>query len=263
MKRLLLSAVALLALTGVARADILGFTTTGSTSELSLTQVQPGGNQPLNNPCLICGTSQPGQPTGFGYNNFDATGNVSSYTMFSSATVGASLASGVEGTGYAVGDGSILRAYLLSQNDFNGVFNVGIDLNQTGDNAQTLEAFYFLNLTDRTILAQMTTPTVVGTLANGTGFPDWTLSGFDINRGDIGVGDTVIFLAKWSNANDGAESFFLNAVAVPGPVAGVPDISTWSMMIIGFLFVSLYRMRKARQAGHEFRWFSAAPWKAV
>jgi hypothetical protein len=237
MKRLLLSTVALLALTGAASADILGFTTTGSTSELSLTQVQPGGNQPTNNPCLICGTNQPAQPAGFGYNNFDATGNVSSYTMFSSATVGASLASGVEGTGYQVGDGSILRAFLLAQAS-GTTFNVGIDLNQTGANAQTLEAFYFLNLTDHTILAQMTTPTVVGTLANGTGFPDWTLSGFDINRGDIGVGDTVIFLAKWSNANDGAESFFLvpSVQAVPGPLvgAGLPGLIAACMGLFGF-----------------------------
>jgi hypothetical protein len=51
--------------------------------------------------------------------------------------------------------------------------------------------------------------------------------------------------------------------AVPGPVAGVPEPGTWLMMIIGFLFVSLYRRRKAREAGHDFRWFSVAPWKAA
>jgi hypothetical protein len=47
--------------------------------------------------------------------------------------------------------------------------------------------------------------------------------------------------------------------AVPGPVAGVPDISTWTMMIIGFLFVSLFRYRKSREQGTQFRWFSASP----
>jgi len=59
------------------------------------------------------------------------------------------------------------------------------------------------------------------------------------------------------------EHFRIDVRAVPGPVAGVPEPSTWAMMILGFLFVGLYRRRKARQEGHDFRWFSVAPWKAV
>ena len=78
------------------------FAVTGSTSTLTLDAVVPGGNQPKNNPCLICGTTQPAQPDGFGYNNFDATGNVSDYLMFSTAEVGGSLAQDTLGTGYDV-----------------------------------------------------------------------------------------------------------------------------------------------------------------
>jgi hypothetical protein len=55
------------------------------------------------------------------------------------------------------------------------------------------------------------------------------------------------------------EHFRIDVQAVPGPIAGVPDISTWTMMIIGFLFVSLFRYRKSRESGTQFRWFSAAP----
>jgi len=253
MRKLLLIGAALAALTAPASAAVIDtFAVTGSTSTLTLSAVVPGGNQPLNNPCLICGTNQPAQPTGFGYNNFDATGNVSDYLMFSTATVGGSLAQDTLGTGYAVGDGSILRAYLLAQAS-GTTFSVGIDVNQTNANSpQTLESFYFLNLTDRTVLASYS-PGPGGTLLpatnNGTGFPDYTLSGFNIDRGDISFGDEVIFFARWSGANDGPESFFL----VANPVAAVPELSTWLMMIIGFAGVGTLAYRKRRQDGIDFR----------
>jgi hypothetical protein len=155
MRLLSLALAAVLAMAATA-AQAVGtidlFTTTASTSTLTLAPVVPGGNQPKNNPCLICGTTQPQQPSLFGYNNFKSTGNISEYLMFSTATVGGSLDQDVLGTGYDVGAGSILRAYLLSQLDFNGKFAVGIDVNDTGK-AQTLENFYFLNLTQKTVLA--------------------------------------------------------------------------------------------------------------
>ena len=59
------------------------------------------------------------------------------------------------------------------------------------------------------------------------------------------------------------EHFRIDVRAVPGPVAGVPEPGTWAMMLIGFLFVSLFRYRKARQEGTQFRWFSAAPWRSA
>jgi len=244
MIKALLAAAALLAsvtLSPAATIDL--FAVTGSTSTLTLSPVVPGGNQPLNNPCLICGTNQPAQPAGFGYNNFQAQGNISDYLMFSTATVGGSLSQDQLGTGYTVGDGSILRAFLLAQAS-GTTFSVGIDVNDTGV-AQTLESFYFLNLTDMTVLASYS-PGPGGTplLApnNGTGFPDYTLSGFDINRGDISLGDQVIFFARWSGANDGPESFFL----VPTPQAAVPEASTWLMMIAGFLGVGGMAYRRRR-----------------
>jgi hypothetical protein len=241
-KILMATALLVLAAAPASAAVIDSFAVTDSTSTLTLSAVVPGGNQPLNNPCLICGTSQPQQPTGFGYNNFKQTGNTSEYLMFSTATVGGELAQDTLGTGYQVGDGSILRAYLLAQAS-GTTFSVGIDVNQTNV-AQTLESFYFLNLTDRTVLASYS-PGPGGTPLpapnNGTGYPDYTLSGFNIDRGDISLGDEVIFFARWSGANDGAESFFL--VAEPG-VAAVPELSTWFMMILGFAGCGLMAYRK-------------------
>lgn len=246
MRKLVMAAgVATLALltTPASAATIDLFAVTASTSTLSLEAVVPGGNQPLNNPCLICGTNQPQQPANFGYNNFDATGNVSDYLMFSTATVGGSLAQDTLGTGYQVGDGSILRAFLLAQ--LSGTtFSVGIDVNQTNQ-AQTLESFYFLNLTDMTVLASYS-PGPGGTLLpapnNGTGYPDYLLTGFNIDRGDISLGDEIIFFARWSGANDGPESFFL----VPTPNAAVPEPATWAMMLIGFAGVGFAAYRKRR-----------------
>lgn len=243
-RKLLFATAAMLALAAPASAATIDlFTVTGSTSTLSLEAVVPGGNQPTNNPCLICGTNQPAQPDGLGYNNFDATGNVSTYNMFSTATVGGSLGQDVLGTGYQVGDGSILRAFLLAQ--LSGTtFSVGIDVNEA-NTAQTLDSFYFLNLTDRTVLASYTTPTLLPAPNNGTGYPDYLLTGFDINRGDISLGDEVIFFARWTGANDGAESFFL----VPSPQAAVPELSTWLMMGLGFLGIGTLTMRKRRKDG--------------
>jgi hypothetical protein len=242
-----LAAAALLASVTASPAAVIDtFAVTASTSTLTLNAVVPGGNQPLNNPCLICGTNQPQQPANFGYNNFDATGNVSDYLMFSTATVGGSLGQDQLGTGYSVGDGSVLRAFLLAQAS-GTTFNVGIDVNQTGQ-AQTLESFYFLNLTDMTVLASYS-PGPGGTLLpapnNGTGFPDYLLSGFNIDRGDISLGDQVIFFARWSGANDGPESFFL--VPTPG-VQAIPEPATWAMMILGFLGVGTLAVRRQRRA---------------
>jgi hypothetical protein len=244
MKRFLLAPIALLAFTAApASAALIDtyFATTLSTSTLTLSPVVPGGNQPTNNPCLICGTNQPAQPTGFGYNNFDATGNVSEYLMFSTATVGGSLAQDTLGTGYSVGSGAFL-AYLGG----NTTFSVGIDVNQTNV-AQTLESFYFLNLTDRTVLASYS-PGPGGTPLpapnNGTGYPDYLLTGFDINRGDISLGDEIIFFARWSGANDGAESFFL--VANP-TIAAVPEPGTWILLLSGFAGIGFMAYRRKTQ----------------
>jgi hypothetical protein len=251
-RKLLLGATALLALSaapaGAATIDIAGTNwniDTATALQLNLFQVPPG-NQPKNNPCLICGDNQPQQPGGFGYNDFHNNGGTNEYRMFSTATIGGSLNNDQIGTGYNTG---ILLPYLLAGHTD---FKVGIDVNQAnGAGPQVLESFAFLNLTTHTVLAQYSlfTPggTPIGATNNGTGFPDFTLSGFDLNRGDIHAGDQVIFYARWSNASDGPDSFFLMA---DQNVANVPEPATWAMMILGFCGVGFMAYRRR---GHQLR----------
>ena len=231
------------------RADIIlgGQTWTSTGTTLQLQSVVPGGNQPLNIQCVICGDNQPQQQTDFGYTNFKNTGSADSLIYFSTNVSGGGNAGfDTVGTPY---DGSFLRAYLANNGDPNLTFSIGIDVNDTGQ-AQTLEAFALLNLTQHTVLAQYSLLAPGGALIpsqnNGTGFPDYTLSGFDINIGtDIQLGDQLIFYARISGANDGPDSFFLIPQAVPGPVvgAGVPGLLAGCIGLWG-----LARRRRARQA---------------
>lgn len=244
MRKLLASlalAASLIAAPASAAVVSLGGTnwTTDNASVLTLEAVVPGGNQPQNIQCLICGANQPQQLGTFGYNNFGNQGGVNEYLMFSTATVGGSLGQDTLGTGYAV---TFLQAYLASV----GVtgFSVGVDVNDTGQ-AQVLESFYFLNLTTHDVLAAFSPGpggTPVPSTNNGTGFPDYTLTGFNLQSGQINPGDQVIFFARWSNANDGPDSFFL----VPDTTAAVPEPGTWALMLCGFGMVGLVALRRRR-----------------
>jgi hypothetical protein len=228
-----------------ARADIistLGYTANANTSALSLIAVPPPGNQPLNSPCLICGTQQPQQEaTLFGYNNYKQGGNQTAFSDFSTAATGhQSLDNDVMGTPYLV---SFLRAFLLAQLDFDGTLNVGIDVNTAaGKGPEVLERFAIINTTQHTIMADYNPAngTPLPTNNNGTGFPDYVLSGFNIDRGDIDLGDGILFYARWSNASDGAESFFL----VPSVTADVPEPATLAILGMGLLGLGAVRHRR-------------------
>jgi len=215
-------------------------------SILTLSPVVPGGNQPRNLPCIICGANQPQQPANFGYNLFGNQGNASTLPYFSTATVGGSLAPDQLGTGYSLAAGSPFLTALAGRTDF----SIGIDVNDT-NKAQVLESFWFLNLTQHSVLAVYSPDPNDGTpiLApnNGTGFPDWTLTGFNIQRGDILPGDQIIFFARITGANDGPDSFFL----VPGPnVAETPlppAVALFGSVIAGGVGLSAIRNRRRKR----------------
>jgi len=246
MKTKLLAFAVLAALATPASADVIlgGATWTSTGTTLTLAPVVPGGNQPLNIQCVICGDNQPQQSSTFGYTNFHNSGQPGQDLRYFSTNVSGGGDPGLDvvGLGY---DGSFLRAFLLAGGNL-PTFSIGIDVNDT-NNPQVLESFALLNLTTHTVLAQYSLFEVGGTALvnanNGTGFPDWTLSGFDITLGqDIHVGDQLIFYARLSNANDGPDSFFLVPQAVPGPIvgAGIPGLVMAGMMLLG-----LARRRRA------------------
>jgi len=135
--------------------------------------------------------------------------------------------------------GEFLRAFLAAGGNLDTTFSVGIDVNDTGE-AQTLEAFALLNVTQHTVLASYSLFQPGGALIpsqnNGTGFPDYTLSGFNIDLGtDIQLGDQLIFYARISGANDGPDSFFIVPQAVPGPMvgAGIPGLMAGCFALLG------------------------------
>jgi opacity protein-like surface antigen len=239
MRKFLLAA-ALAALASPASADVIlgGQTWVNTGSTLTLQATVPGGNQPRNIQCVICGDNQPQQQADFGYTNFKNSGNLSDAIFFSTNVTGGGNP-GVDTVGLPY-DGSFLRAYLAANGDPNLTFSIGIDVNDTGT-PQTLEAFALLNLTQHTVLAQYSLLQPGGALIpsqnNGTGFPDYTLSGFDINLGtDIQAGDQLIFYARISGANDGPDSFFIIPQQVPGPIvgAGLPGLLAGLAGLWGF-----------------------------
>src|SRR5437016_8738471 len=87
------AAAAMFAMTGTASAAIL-LTLNGPITGNTV------GPQSTSNPCIIAGT-QCQQPAGFGFNNFTASGSISSYNMYST-TPTATVADGVQGTPYTV-----------------------------------------------------------------------------------------------------------------------------------------------------------------
>ncbi len=252
MRQYLLATAALaIALAGPAMADTfvtfggVQWNTTNS-GNLSLNAVVPGGNQPQNAPCVICGANQPQQPANFGYNDFQNGGNLSAVSAFSDQGNGArnTLANNTFGDGYQIGSGSPFLLFLLAHGDTasNLSFSIGLDANDT-NSPQTLNAFYFVDFTTHTVLASFTGGTTgnIPSLNNGTGFPDYTISGAGLNLLDSGInfGDTVAFIAVMTGLNDGPDSFFVEpALAVPGPIvgAGLPGIVTacFAMMGLGW-----------------------------
>ena len=182
---------------------------TGAASAIALTLTGPiqgntVGPQSTSNPCVIAAT-QCQQPAGFGFNNFTSSGGISSYNMFST-TPTATVADGVQGTPYTVGQ---LTGAGLS------LFDIAIDVNTTGAASETLQLFEVI--INGAVAYNYVGPTVIGGVANnGNGFGDWSLGVIDLSG--FAQTATVLFHAVWNNASDGAESFFI--VGVPGPLAG-------------------------------------------
>jgi hypothetical protein len=190
----------------------------------------PGGGQTTNVPCIICGANQPNQTNvaaGFGYTDFGNTGNESNIAYFSSGilrdtVLGQDTISGTNYTGQQIAN---LLTFLGAANLG---FSIGVDMNDTNV-AQTLESFFFLDLTAHSIVAAFSPGpggVLLPSIDNGTGHPDYTLNGLTLANLDLN--HEYAFFARISGANDGPDSFFIvpDVQAVPGPMvgAGLPGL---------------------------------------
>jgi hypothetical protein len=147
--------------------------------------------------------------------------------------------------GYQIGDGSLFKLFLLANGDtnLNLAFSIGVDVNDT-NTAQTLNSFFLLDLTQHSVIAGFTggTPGNVPSFHNGTGFPDYTLTGFTLNG--INPGDEIIFAARMTGLNDGPDSFFLEpAIAVPAPIVGA-GLPGFLAACVGLWGLALKRRRR-------------------
>ena len=176
--------------------------------------------QSLSRPCIICATTQAHNPVGFGYNNFDSTGNTSSFNLFSSNITG-SFGNGddITVTPYTSGE---LRNFLQSVGDLSFKFAVAIDINTTGAKSEYLELFQLINLDGdpgQRVIFDLRNVALPG-INNGNGAADYLISGFDLSSVD--PGDRLLFRAQWSGAVDGGESFYIvpDVTVVPAPSLG-------------------------------------------
>jgi hypothetical protein len=214
---------------------------------LGFSAAQPPGNQPQNNPCIICGANQPNQTNtalGFGYTDYGNQGNLTTEAFFSSGILRDTnlLPDTISLVNYT---GQQLINVVNALGGYNGGFSIGIDVNDT-NKPQTLESFFLLDLTSKTVVASflpgLTDDIDLLAAQNGTGFPDFQLTG--LNTSMLDASHEYAFYARMTNINDGPDSFFITPQAVPGPMvgAGIPGLIAACGMLLG---LARYRRRKS------------------
>jgi hypothetical protein len=186
--------------------------------------------QSASDPCIICATTQAHNPVGFGYNNFNSTGNDSAFNLFSSNITGAfANDDDLTVTPYTAGQ---LDAFLTGLGDLNLTFGVAVDVNSTGAKSEVLEQFRLIDLDQSgsgplgsLVLFDLAAPFAMPDIRNGNGSADYLITGFNLGLAGILPGDRLLFQATWDHAVDGGESFYIvprvTAADTPIPAAAL------------------------------------------
>jgi hypothetical protein len=201
MRKLLLLTVASLCIALPARADTV--------NNLSISALPNPVPQSLSNPCIICGTTAPGQPANFGYNNFSNHGSDTSFNTFSTDILGGGVLVGDLQANALPYTGLLLDNFLQGAGDVSLKFGVAIDVN-TAHNGETLEQFQLIDLSlpaGQRVIFDIDGPIALPDINNGNGKGDYLITGFDLSN--VSAGDLLLFHASWSGASDGAESFYI------------------------------------------------------
>jgi PEP-CTERM motif len=230
MRKLLLTTIALLALSGAASAAPIAL------------QLEPlpfhfdPGQQANITGCIIAGTTCAQQSPGFPYTNFTQGGAIHSYDELSPIYTATQLVQQVQGV----------------------AFNVGIDVSINQGATETLRLFEVLDLSKAPgsqvlyNFVGVADSNNIGTAAQpGNGFSDYRLFTVDLRGLGVGVNDNIQFHAVWDNANAGAESFFVfegtGGLVIDPQITPVPEPSTWAMMLLGFAGVGFMAYRRRKQ----------------
>jgi hypothetical protein len=190
--------------------------------------------QSLSNPCIICGTTAPGQPANFGYNNFSNTGSDVSFNTFSTDILGGGPLPGNLEVNALPYNGALLDAIGVK-------FGVAIDVN-TAHNGETLEQFQLIDLSlpaGQRVIFDIDGPIALPDINNGNGKGDYLISGFDLSA--ISPGDLLLFHASWDGASDGAESFYI--VPLAGTATPLPGAAWLFASGLGALVMFSRRRR--------------------
>lgn len=240
MKKLLLAAV-LLAGTALASSASAATLTVNALADADVVP------QSASAPCIICATTQAHNPVGFGYNNFNSTGNDASFNLFSSNITGAfANDDDLTVTPYT---GTQLKNFLTALGDAGLTFGVAIDVNSTSAKSEVLTQFRLLDLDQAgdgplgsLVLFSILNPVPLPDIRNGNGSADYLISGFNLS-GLANFGDRLLFQATWSGAVDGGESFYIVPVAqVPIPAA----LPLFAAGLVGLGFLSRRRKQKTQ-----------------
>lgn len=198
----MLASIAFLISCGTGQADTL--------NNLTIIPLANPVPQSISNPCIICGTTAPGQPANFGYNNFSNHGNDVSFNTFSTNILGGGILVGDLQANALPYSGALLEALGIS-------FGVAIDIN-TAQNGETLTAFQLIDLSKpagQRVIFDFTGSLALPDINNGNGKGDYLITGFDLLAAGVQPGDALIFHAAWTGASDGAESFYIVPIAAP------------------------------------------------